>query len=97
MHLTMIRPIGRRNQITIPPYLLKRFGLHPGDLVNFRQEREGILMKPVDVVERNQAWTKEDLDAMERLFEKQKEKKDYIRFDNSKSALKYLRKIMKKR
>ncbi|MDO8748995.1 MAG: AbrB/MazE/SpoVT family DNA-binding domain-containing protein [Candidatus Omnitrophota bacterium] len=97
MQLALIRPIGRRNQITIPPQLLKRFGLHPGDLVNFRQEREGILMKPVEVVERKEAWTKEDLEDMERTFEKQKEKKEYIRFSDSDSALKHLRKIMKKK
>ena len=97
MQLALIRPIGRRNQVTIPPQLLKRLGLHPGDLVNFRQEKEGILLKPVDVVERNEDWTKEDLEGMERLFEKQKNKKDYVRFNDSKSALKYLRKIMKKK
>lgn len=97
MQLALIRPIGRRNQITIPPQLLKRFGLHPGDLVNFRQEREGILMKPVEVVERNEDWTKEDLEDMKSCFEKQKEKKDYIRFNDSGSALKHLKKIIKKK
>ena len=97
MQLALIRPIGRRNQITIPPQLLKRFGLHPGDLVNFRQEREGILMKPVEVVERNEDWTKEDLEDMKSCFEKQKEKKDYTRFNDSGSALKHLKKIIKKK
>lgn len=97
MKTALIRPIGKRNQVTIPVQLLKGLRLHPGDLVNFRQEKEGILMKPVEVVERDEDWTKEELDAMERLFEKQKEKKDYVRFNDPKSALNYLRKIMKKK
>lgn len=97
MQLSTIRPIGKRNQITIPAQLLKRFGLHPGDLVNFRQGKEGILLKPVEVVERDEEWTKEELDAMERLFEKQKGKKDYVRFNDVESGLKYLRQIMKKK
>lgn len=50
-------------------------------------------MKPVEVVRRGEDWTKEELDAMERMFKKQKENKDYIRFNNTNNALKYLRKI----
>lgn len=97
MQLTLIRPIGRRNQITIPPQLLKNFDLHPGDLINFRQDKEGILMKPVEVVERKEDWAQEDIADMEGLFEKQKQNKEYIHFNDSEGALNYLRKIMKRK
>lgn len=97
MQTTTVRPIGKRNQVTIPHQLLKRLGLHPGDFVNFIQEEKGILLKPVEVVEKEEAWTEEELEAMERLFKEQKRKKEYIRFSNSSAALKYLRKIIKKK
>jgi len=97
MQTTMVRPIGKRNQVTIPHQLLKRLGLHPGDFVNFVQEEKGILLKPVEVVEKEEAWAKEDLDAMERLFKEQKHKKEYVSFSDTKSALSYLRKSIKKK
>jgi len=96
MKATLIRPIGRRNQVTIPNQLLKRLGLHPGDFVNFVQEGKAILLKPMEVVEKEE-WTKEDLDAMQRLFKEQKCKKQYIGFGDTQSALNYLRKIMKQK
>ena len=97
MQTTMIRPIGTRNQITIPHQLLKRLGLHPGDFVNFTQEGKAILLKPVAVVEKEEVWTKEELEAMERLLKEQKQKKEYVRFSDAQSALRYLRKIVRKK
>lgn len=97
MKTTLIRPIGKKNQVTIPSQLLKRLGLRPGDFVNFIQEGKVILLKPVEVVEKEEVWTKEELDAMETLFKEQRCKKEYLRFSDSQSALKYLKKIMKKR
>lgn len=97
MQTTMIRPIGKRNQVTIPHQLLKRLGLHPGDFVNFIQEEKGILLKPVEVVEKEGIWTKEELDAIDRAFKEQKRKKEYIRFSDASSAFKYLREIIKKK
>ena len=97
MPLTMVRPISRRNQITIPQQLLKRLGLHPGDFVNFAQEGKTILLKPVEMVEKEDAWTKEDLGGMEREFLRQKNKKEYVQFENSQSAISYLRKITKRK
>lgn len=97
MKTTLIRPIGKRNQITIPVQLLKGLRLHPGDFVGFSSDREGILLKPVEVVEKEEAWRQEDLDAMEKQFTEQTGKKEYVRFADSQSALKYLKKLSQKK
>lgn len=98
MKTTLFRPIGKRNQVTIPSQLLKRLRLHPGDFVGFNYSgQEGILLKPVEIVEKEENWTEEELKAMQKSFEEQTKKKEYIQFSNSKSALKYLRKIIKEK
>jgi AbrB family looped-hinge helix DNA binding protein len=96
MKTILIRTIGRRNQVTIPAQLLERLGLHPGDFINFIPEKNGILLRPVEVVEREE-WTKEELSAIKKSFIEQKQKKEYISFVDTKSAISYLRKIIKKK
>lgn len=97
MKTALIRPIGKRNQVTIPVQLLKGLRLHPGDFVGFSSRREGILLKPVEVVEKEETWTQEELDTMERQLTEQTRKKEYTRFPDSQSALKYLRKLSQKK
>lgn len=97
MKTTLIRPIGRRNQVTLPAELLKRLSLKPGDLVDFEPREEGILLRPVAIVKKEEAWHEEDLDAIEELIEKQVRKGQYLEFDSSKKAIGALKKRIKKR
>lgn len=48
--------LKRAAQITIPAELRKRFNLEEGDYLEAEAVEEGILLKPVTVVEREQAW-----------------------------------------
>lgn len=50
--------ILRAGQITLPAELRKRFDLAEDDYVEAQAVKEGILLKPVAVVEREKAWKK---------------------------------------
>jgi AbrB family looped-hinge helix DNA binding protein len=47
--------ILRSSQITLPAELRRQFGLAEGDYLEAQAVKEGILLKPVHVVERQQA------------------------------------------
>lgn len=47
--------ILRAHQVTLPPELREQFKLGPGDYVEAQAVKEGILLKPVSVVERQKA------------------------------------------
>ena len=47
--------IKRFAQVTLPPDIRKRFNLIEGDYLEARAVKEGILLKPVSVVERQKA------------------------------------------
>lgn len=48
--------IKRFAQVTLPPDLRKHFHLAEGDYLEAEALEEGILLKPVTVVERRKAW-----------------------------------------
>ncbi len=48
--------ILRASQITLPAELRKRFNLAEGDYLEAQAVAQGILLKPVSVVEREKAW-----------------------------------------
>ena len=50
--------VKRFAQVTLPPDLRKRFNLAEGDYLEAEAVAEGILLKPVTVVEREKAWKK---------------------------------------
>lgn len=47
-----VRPVNERNQVTIPPELLRQLAIRPGDLVHLSLQNGGIMLQPVEVVER---------------------------------------------
>lgn len=48
--------VKRFAQVTLPSDLRKHFNLAEGDYLEAEAVEEGILLKPVSVVERNKAW-----------------------------------------
>jgi AbrB family looped-hinge helix DNA binding protein len=48
--------IQRNFQVTIPAEIRKRAHLEVGDLVEFELREDGILMKPMQIIEKSQAW-----------------------------------------
>lgn len=62
--------LKRHAQVTIPTELRKQFNLEEGDYLEAEATSAGILLKPVSVVEREQAWDKV-IEAMENVHDKQ--------------------------
>ena len=54
-HCMALLKILRSSQITLPAELRRRFGLSEGDYLEAQAVEEGILLKPVSVVERQKA------------------------------------------
>jgi AbrB family looped-hinge helix DNA binding protein len=50
--------VKRFAQVTLPADLRKRFNLAEGDYLEAQAVNEGILLKPVTLMERDQAWKK---------------------------------------
>jgi AbrB family looped-hinge helix DNA binding protein len=50
--------IKRFSQVTLPPDVRKRFNLNEGDYLEAEAVEEGILLKPVAVIERKKAWNR---------------------------------------
>ena len=55
MSLVRIKPFA---QVTLPPDMRKKFHLSEGDYLEAEATGAGILLKPVTVVERTQAWNR---------------------------------------
>lgn len=64
--MSLVR-IKRFSQVTLPPDVRKKFNLNEGDYLEAEAVPEGILLKPVTVVERKKAWDRlfEVLDSVE--------------------------------
>jgi AbrB family looped-hinge helix DNA binding protein len=52
----MVTKIRERSQITLPAEILKKLNLKPGDSVDIDIEGDRIILKPVLVIDRSQAW-----------------------------------------
>lgn len=50
--------IKRFAQVTLPPDVRKKFHLSEGDYLEAEAVEQGILLKPVAVVERKRAWNR---------------------------------------
>jgi len=83
--------MGPRNQVTIPVKLVKRLNMRPHDMVSFSCTEEGILMKPVTVVDKNEVWGPDELDAIEKIIEKQVKTVKYVEFSGPKKAVNFLK------
>ncbi|OIO76311.1 MAG: hypothetical protein AUJ85_00625 [Elusimicrobia bacterium CG1_02_37_114] len=95
MRTTTIRPIGPRNQVTLPAEIIKHFRIHPHDLVSFSITKEGLLMKPVVVLEKNEVWEEGELDAIEKIIDKQIKAGEYVEFSDMSKADSFLKKKIK--
>lgn len=89
-HLTQIL---RNFQITVPKTLRERFKMKEGDLIKIEETNSGILMTPVETIDRSQAWfwSKEWQDG-EKEVEKEKKRGKTKRFDDIQDFIKDLKK-----
>ncbi|MFW6139354.1 MAG: AbrB/MazE/SpoVT family DNA-binding domain-containing protein [Spirochaetota bacterium] len=54
--MSNIAKVQRNYQITLPASIRKKINIKEGDLINFEIKDNGILIKPVETIDRNQAW-----------------------------------------
>jgi AbrB family looped-hinge helix DNA binding protein len=59
--------IKRFSQVTLPPDVRRKFNLNEGDYLEAEAVADGILLKPVTVIERKKAWNRlfDVLDSVE--------------------------------
>ena len=60
-----------RNQVTIPKSIAEKFDIHEGSLFSVEAKDNFIKLIPVEIEPR---WTPEELEAIEKIFEKEKGK-----------------------
>ena len=53
-----ILKVRRFSQITLPAKVRRKFKLSEGDYLEVKEIKEGILLKPVEMVEKEFAWEK---------------------------------------
>jgi len=95
MRTTDIRPVGPRNQVTIPSTVLHQFGINPGDMVKFSILKKGILIKPVTVVEKAEVFTQSEIKDINKLIRKQMKSGEYVKVSGQ-NAISYLKRKIKK-
>lgn len=54
--MSEIAKIQRNFQITLPARIRKQANIRVGDLVEVEVRKDGVLLRPVTTVDRNQAW-----------------------------------------
>jgi AbrB family looped-hinge helix DNA binding protein len=66
--------IKRFSQVTLPPEVRRKFNLNEGDYLEAEAVADGILLKPVTVIERKKAWNRlfDVLDGVEEQKTKRK-------------------------
>ena len=52
----MITKLRERAQITLPVEIIKKMKLNPGDSLDITIEDDKIIVKPILVIDRSQAW-----------------------------------------
>lgn len=70
--------VRRFSQITLPVKIRKKFHLSEGDFLEVEEVKEGILLKPMAVIEREKAWGKV-FQAMEGVEEKKSVRKQSLK------------------
>lgn len=90
---TLLRQIGKRNQLTIPARLLRTLGIHPGEYVELTEDHGKITILPKSIEDKKLSageWKK-----LERLVSKQVKEKKYTQYKQANSARKHLEKLQR--
>jgi len=95
MRTADVRPIGPRHQVTLPADIMRELNLHAGDMVKFTVENKALVMAPVEIIEKEEVLSKEDITGIEKLVVKQIKDGQYVTVPG-KEAVGYLRQRMKK-
>ena len=93
MKKTVLRTIGVKNQLTIPPWMVREIGGRAGDYLELspRKQAHTILLRlvhPAPVTQ--EEYSKEDLAALRKLVDEQEAKGEYTRYDTLDGAMRHL-------
>lgn len=93
MKKTVLRTIGVKNQLTIPPWMVREIGGRSGDYLELlpKKQEHAILLRlvhPTPVT--NEEYSEADLAALRRLVDEQEAKGEYTRHDTLDGALQHL-------
>lgn len=70
--------VRRFSQITLPASIRKKLHLSEGDYLEVQEVKQGLLLKPVTVIERQKGWQKV-FQSMEGVKERKPRKKQSIK------------------
>lgn len=87
--MATLRRISYRNQITLPPSVLREAGVGYGSLVEIEARDGKIILEPKEVKEKG--LSPEDWDAMDRLVRKQVVARGFKEYANPKEAKKHFK------
>lgn len=84
--------VKNKFQIVIPDDVRKKLNVHVGDTLEIQEKNGMLLVKPVIVVDKSQAyfWT-EEWQSAEKEAEAAKKRGDYKEFENADEAVKWLK------
>ena len=52
----MLVNLKTKSQVTIPKQIVRKLNLKPGDKLEFSLDNDKIIIKPVAIIDRSQAW-----------------------------------------
>ncbi|GAG97828.1 unnamed protein product, partial [marine sediment metagenome] len=52
----MLVNLKTKSQVTIPKQIVRKLNLKPGDKLEFSLDDDKIIIKPVAIIDRSQAW-----------------------------------------
>ena len=83
--------VQKNKNVTLPMWVIRRFHVGPGDFLQLRETRDGILLKPGRLVDPSQAyfWTKE-WQLGEQGVERERQRGKVKRFRSMKALVKDL-------
>lgn len=84
-----LRRINDRNQITLPPSVLRDAGAGPGALFSIEARDGKILLEPKRLADDD--FAAEDLAALDKLVRRQVKARDFVEYPDPLSARKHLR------
>ena len=85
--MATLRRISDRNQITLPPLIMKEAGITYGSIVEIEARDGKIILEPREIKEKDLG--KEDWDAMDRLVRRQVKRGEYVEYPDPHAAKKH--------
>lgn len=87
--MAKLRRISDRNQITLPPSVLRDAGVGPGELFSIEARDGKIILEPKRLADA--AFAPEDWSALDKLVRRQVKSREFVEYSSPLAARKHLR------